>query len=64
MNGRGQLTIEEMRESRLWIRDTTGRGVVWPVDENGKDINGIVSASEDSNVRFGDYAMRISLGLY
>ena len=60
MNGRGQLTIEEMRESRLWIRDTTGKGVVWPVDENGKDINGIVSASEDSNVRFGDYAMRIA----
>ena len=57
---RGQLTIEEMRESRLWIRDTTGKGVVWPVDENGKDINGIVSASEDSNVRFGDYAMRIA----
>ena len=51
----GQLTIDEMRASRIWIRDTTGRGVVWPEGENG-----IVSSADDSRVRFGDYACKLS----
>lgn len=51
----GQLTIDEMRASRIWIRDTTGRGVVWPTGENG-----IVSSADDRRVRFGDYACKLS----
>lgn len=54
VNGNGQLTLEEMRDTRLWIRDTTSKGVIWPEGQNG-----IVSASEDSNVRFGEYACRL-----
>ena len=59
-NGNGQLTIDEMKESRVWIRDTTNRGVKWPKNADGTEMNGIVSADEDSNVRFGQYAMRLA----
>lgn len=59
-NGNGQLTIDEMKESRVWIRDTTNRGVKWPKNADGSEMNGIVSADEDSNVRFGQYAMRLA----
>lgn len=52
-----QLTIDEMRSERIWIRDTTGKGVEWPT--NDEDKNGIVGAEENSNVRFGDYACRL-----
>lgn len=51
----GQLTIDEMKESRIWIRDTTSRGVIWPSGGNG-----IVNSAEDNRVRFGDYACKLS----
>lgn len=59
-NGNRQLTIDEMNASRVWIRDTTNRGVIWPKNADGSEKNGIVSADEDSNVRFGQYAMQLA----
>ena len=58
--GSGQLTIDEMRDSLLWIRDTTNKGVVWPKNADGSEMNGIVSAAEDKNVRFGNNAMKLA----
>ena len=58
--GNGQLTIDEMRDSLLWIRDTTNKGVVWPKNADGSEMNGIVSAAEDKNVRFGNNAMKLA----
>ena len=50
----GQLLPEEVKENRLWIRDTTGKGVIFP-----EGYNRIVSAEEDENVRFGQYAFKL-----
>lgn len=50
----GQLLPTEVKESRLWIRDTTDKGVVFP-----EGYNRIVSAEEDENVRFGQYAFKL-----
>lgn len=50
----GQLLPEEVKENRLWIRDTTGKGVIFP-----EGYNKIVSADEDENVRFGQYAFKL-----
>ncbi len=58
--GSGQLTIDEMKDSLLWIRDTTNKGVVWPKNADGSEMNGIVSAAEDKNVRFGNNAMKLA----
>ena len=58
--GNGQLTIDEMKDSLLWIRDTTNKGVVWPKNADGSEMNGIVSAAEDKNVRFGNNAMKLA----
>ena len=52
--GSGQLLPTEVTESRLWIRDTTNKGVVFP-----EGYNRIVSAEEDENVRFGQYAFKL-----
>ena len=52
--GSGQLLPTEVKESRLWIRDTTNKGVVFP-----EGYNRIVSAEEDENVRFGQYAFKL-----
>ena len=52
--GSGQLLSTEVKESRLWIRDTTNKGVVFP-----EGYNRIVSAEEDENVRFGQYAFKL-----
>lgn len=52
--GNSYLTADEVKTSRLWIRDTTGKGVVFPTG-----YNAVVSAEEDSNVRFGKYAFRL-----
>ena len=52
--GSGQLPPTEVKESRLWIRDTTNKGVVFP-----EGYNRIVSAEEDENVRFGQYAFKL-----
>ena len=58
--GNSQLTIDEMKDSLLWIRDTTNKGVVWPKNADGSEMNGIVSAAEDKNVRFGNNAMKLA----
>lgn len=50
----GQLLPEEVKRDRLWIRDTTDKGVTFP-----KGYNQVVSADEDENVRFGQYAFKI-----
>lgn len=50
----GQLLPEEVKENRLWIRDTTSKGVIFPAG-----YNKIVSADEDENVRFGQYAFKL-----
>lgn len=52
--GSGQLLPTEVKESRLWIRDTTNKGVVFP-----EGYNRIVSAEEDENVRFSQYAFKL-----
>lgn len=52
--GSVQLLPTEVKESRLWIRDTTNKGVVFP-----EGYNRIVSAEEDENVRFGQYAFKL-----
>lgn len=52
--GSGQLLPTEVKESRLWIRDTTNKGVVFL-----EGYNRIVSAEEDENVRFGQYAFKL-----
>lgn len=58
--GNSNLSSAEVKSSRLWIRDTTGKGVVWPADKDEKPLNSIVSAEEDSHVRFGNYAYRLA----
>lgn len=52
--GSGQLLPEEVKKDRLWIRDTTGKGVIFP-----SGYNKVVSADEDENVRFGQYAFKL-----
>ncbi len=54
----GALSIDEMQASLLWMRDTLGAGVRWPTIQGDGYENGLVSADEDKNVRFGDYAFR------
>lgn len=48
------LTAQEVKEKRVWIRDTTNKGVIFP-----DGCNRIVSAEEDENVRFGQYAFKL-----
>lgn len=52
--GSGQLLSDEVKADRLWIRDTTGKGVIFP-----EGYNQVVSADEDENVRFGQYAFKL-----
>ena len=52
--GSGQLLPDEVKSDRLWIRQTSGTGIVFPGDGNK-----VVSADEDENVRFGQYAFKI-----
>ena len=52
--GSGQLLPEEVKSDRLWIRDTTGKGVIFP-----EGYNQVVSADEDENIRFGQYAFKL-----
>lgn len=52
--GSGQLLPGEVKSDRLWIRDTTGKGVIFP-----EGYNQVVSADEDENVRFGQYAFKL-----
>ena len=48
------LSAQEVKSDRLWIRDTTGKGTLFPAG-----YNQIVSANEDENVRFGQYAFKL-----
>ena len=48
------LTADEVKKDRLWVRDTTTKGVLFP-----DGCNRIVSAEEDENVRFGQYAFKL-----
>lgn len=50
----GYLTPAEVRADRIWIRDTSEKGVQFL-----NDGNLVVSADEDENVRFGQYAFKI-----
>lgn len=50
----GYLTPAEVRADRIWIRDTSETGVQFL-----NDGNLVVSADEDENVRFGQYAFKI-----
>ncbi len=50
----GALTVEEVKKDRIWIRDTARRGIVFP-----SSCNQVVSAEEDENVRFGQYAYKL-----
>lgn len=59
-NGSNSLSLVEREQYRLMMRDTTGKGVKWPKNADGSEMNGIVSADEDSNVRFGSYAMKLA----
>ncbi len=52
--GSGQLLPDEVKRDRLWVRDTTGKGVIFP-----DGYNRVVSADEDENVRFGQYAFKL-----
>ena len=50
----GQLLPSEVKADRLWIRQTSGTGIIFP-----EGYNLVVSADEDENVRFGQYAFKI-----
>ncbi len=52
--GSGYLLPDEVKSNRLWIRDTTSKGVIFP-----DGYNKIVSAEEDKSVRFGQYAYKL-----
>lgn len=52
--GSGQLLPDEVKSDRLWIRQTSGTGIVFPGGDNK-----VVSADEDENIRFGQYAFKL-----
>ena len=55
--GNSQLTIDEMKKSKLWIRATTAASaaaITWP-----EGVNGVVDYKKDNSVRFGEYACRL-----
>ena len=57
----GQLTLEQMKDNLLWVRSIGAAGsIIWPKNADGSEVNGLVSAEEDSNVRFGSYAFKLA----
>ena len=52
--GSSQLLPKEVKNDRLWIRQTSGTGIGFP-----GGYNKVVSADEDENVRFGQYAFKL-----
>lgn len=58
--GYGNLTPGEIKEYLLWVRMAGHNGVIWPKDDEGKELNKIVSSREDSHVRFGENACRLA----
>lgn len=59
-NNFGNLTAEEVAQYKLWVRMASNAGVTWPKDENGNEINAVVSSEEDENVRFGENALKLA----
>lgn len=59
-NGGNSLSLAEREKYRLMVRDTTAKGVVFPTNADGSQINGIVAAEDDPNVRFGSHAFRLA----
>ena len=59
-NGGNSLSLNERRQYRLMMRDTTGKGIVWPKNDDGSEKNQLVSAEDNSDVRFGSYAMQLA----
>ena len=56
-----QLTLEQMRNNLLWVRSIGAAGsIIWPKNADGSEVNGLVSAQEESNVRFGNYAFKLA----
>ena len=57
----GQLSLEQMANSLLWVRSVgAADSIIWPKNADGSEVNGLVSAEEDSNVRFGSYAFKLA----
>ena len=52
--GMSNLTAEEVRKYKLWVRSTTGKPATFPAE------NYVVSADEDPVVRFGNYAYKLT----
>ena len=60
-NSTGQLTNDQMRDNLLWVRSIgAAASIVWPKNPDGSEVNGLVSAQEDNNVRFGNYAFKLA----
>lgn len=56
----GQLSLREREKYRLWLRDTTGKGVVWPKNGDGSYVAGLVNSEEEGKVRFGSHALKLA----
>ena len=56
----GSLSLAERQKYRLWLRDTTNKGVEWPKNADGSDVAGLVSSEQDSSVRFGSHALKLA----
>lgn len=57
----GQLNTDQMAKSLLWVRSIgAAASIIWPKNADGSEVNGLVSAQEDKNVRFGNYAFKLA----
>lgn len=54
------LSAAEIQNSLLWVRAANTSGVKWPKNADGSEANGVVSVAQDSNVRFGNNAMKLA----
>ena len=59
-NGGNTLSLRERKKYRLMMRDTTGKGVAWPKNNDGSEKNQLVSASDNTDVRFGNHALQLA----
>lgn len=54
-------TAEMMKNSLLWVRSIgAASSIIWPTNADGSEVNGLVSAQENKNVRFGSYAFKLA----
>lgn len=59
----GELTSDEVKQNLLWVRMASNKGVEWPKDENGKELNRIIDSEDEiegTNVRFGQNACKLA----